>query len=145
MSHLTNKIGSQHLAMVAYNGGEKAIKYVEKNIDGSVTLDKWMDFMEQERQEKGVGTRNLWRNQTFEYIAKIDPAYWDLKTLARAEQMQSAELHQFNNGGVAVADASQPNPLTTAFDGKGVDQIATAQQTNEQIPLDIKQAPLTPT
>lgn len=124
MSHLTERTGSQQLAMVAYNGGEKAIAYVDKNMSNSedLTISDWMGFMHQERETKGVGASNLWRNQTYEYIAKIDSAYWDPELLARANQ--SSNQLAFNNGGVAEQDPQQPNPLP--FDGQGINVVAAA-------------------
>jgi|GEM_PF-3615445 len=102
MKHLTNKLGgSQELALVAYNGDFKAIDYADKNVAGDgVTIGQWMGFMEHERATKGVGRRGLWRNETYGYIKKICPQYWDKKTLAKAEAQQSELKKQFAKDGV---------------------------------------------
>lgn len=128
MGHLTERTGSQQLAMVAYNGGEKAINYVEKNMSSSddITISDWMNFMHEERETKGVGASNLWRNETYEYIAKIDSAYWKPELLARADANQSPNQLAFNNGGVVEQDSQQPTPLP--FDGKGVNVITAAAE-----------------
>ena len=133
MRHLTDKMGSQQLALVAYNGGGGAIEYADRNVSGDgVTIDQWMGFMHQERLEKGVGASHLWRNETFGYIKKIDPRFWEGDLLARAEQQvassQSAAMLAFNTGGKdeVAASTNTPNP-SAHFDGDGgVDQVALA-------------------
>lgn len=130
MSHLKERLGSQELALVAYNGGEKAINYVDRNTSGDgVTIAQWMDFMHQERVEKGVGSSNLWRNQTFGYVAKIDSDYWDADQVALARSQQSELSAQFAMGGVEENDPVQPDPLVTSFDGQGRDETATSDET----------------
>ena len=130
MGHLTEKLGSQELALVAYNGGEKAIDYVDRNTSGDgVSIAQWMGFMEQERAEKGIGASNLWRNQTFGYVAKIDSDYWDADQIALARSQQSELSAQFAMGGVEENDPAQPNPLVDAFDGKGRDETLTSDET----------------
>lgn len=130
MGHLTEKLGSQELALVAYNGGEKAIDYVDRNTSGDgVSIAQWMGFMEQERAEKGVGASNLWRNQTFGYVAKIDSDYWDADQIALARSQQSELSAQFAMGGVEENDPAQPNPLVDSFDGQGRDETLTSDET----------------
>ena len=130
MSHLTERTGSQQLALVAYNGGEKAIDYVEKNLSGNVSINEWMSFMDHERSTKGVGASNLWRNQTFDYVKKIDSTFWDPNLLAKAESKSTQLASTFVSAKASDqpldTDKTQPNPLP--FDGKGVDQVALAQQ-----------------
>lgn len=132
MSHLTERTGSQQLALVAYNGGEKAIDYVEKNLNGNVSINEWMSFMDHERSTKGIGASNLWRNQTFDYVKKIDSTFWDQNLLAKAEskstQLASTFVTAKTSDQPLDTDKAQPNPLTSSFDGQGIDQIALAQQ-----------------
>ena len=124
MKHLTEKLGSQELALVAYNGGEKAIDYVDRNTFGEgVTIGQWMEFMDQERATKGVGASHLWRNETFRYISKIDSNYWSEEKIALAQQQQTTLKSQFAQGGVETKDQKQPDPLVIAFDGEGRNQI----------------------
>ena len=51
-----------------------------------------MSYAAQQRAELGVGSRNLWRNQTYEYVAKIDSSFWDRNMIARAERQQGTAL-----------------------------------------------------
>ncbi|MCB1590953.1 MAG: lytic transglycosylase domain-containing protein [Alphaproteobacteria bacterium] len=93
MRHLTDRFGSQQLALVAYNGGEKAVEWVDKRTPGQgITIADWMSYAAQQRAELGVGSRNLWRNQTYEYVAKIDSSFWDRNMIARAERQQGTAL-----------------------------------------------------
>lgn len=101
-----------------------------------VTVEQWMDFMHQERIEKGIGASNLWRNQTFGYITKIDSRYWEPEKIALAQSQQSALAAQFAQGGVEVNDPAQPDPLVTSFDGEGRDQTLVADNTNSDTPSD---------
>ena len=127
MRHLTDRMGAQELALVAYNGGERAIDYADRNVTGDgVTIEQWMQFMHEERMEKGEGAAHLWRNETFGYIQKIDSTYWDRDLLARAEQNLPTDRQEaFNNGGVEQVASSAPNP--SAQFGQGVDQVALAE------------------
>ena len=137
MKHLTNRLGSQELALVAYNGGERAINYVDRNVSGDgVSLEQWMDFMHQERVEKGVGSSNLWRNQTFGYVTEIDSRYWEPEKIALAQSQQSALAVQFAQGGVEVNDPAQPDPLVASFDGDGRDETTPADGTDLGAPTD---------
>ena len=130
MGHLTERLGSQEIALVAYNGGERAIDYVDRNTSGDgVSIAQWMGFMEQERAEKGIGASNLWRNQTFGYVAKIDSDYWDAEQIALAQSQQSELSAQFAQGGVEENDPAQPNPLVASFDGQGRDETQTSDET----------------
>ena len=89
-----------------------------------------MEFMHQERLEKGVGARNLWRNQTYEYVALIDSKYWEPEQIALAQSQQSALAAQFAQGGVEINDPAQPDPLVASFDGEGRDETILADNTD---------------
>lgn len=121
MAQLTQKYESQHLAMVAYNGGGKAITFVEGKTGQDVNdLDDWMQFTHRDRQARGIGPDGSWRKETFEYITKIDSNYWDEKTLARAEAKQKSVLgQQFAKGGVAEipkpVQVESTAPITEKF------------------------------
>lgn len=97
MRDLTNKCGGdQRLALAGYNGGMGAVNYVAKNISGPVTSQNWMGFMQQQRELLGRGSSNLWRAQTFEYVLKIDSAYWDQSKLSRATTANKAFFAKHN-------------------------------------------------
>lgn len=139
MRHLTDRVGSQQLALVAYNGGEKAVEWVSSRTPGSkITVDDWMNFAGQQRAQLGVGSANLWRNQTFDYVTKIDSNYWSRDLIAKAErQGQTTTLAAagFPNG---VDQTTRPpsagrdglTPVYTATQGAGgTDQVALAART----------------
>jgi hypothetical protein len=72
MAHLTNKIGDQRLALVAYNGGGKAIDFVEKSLGkAEVTFNEWKNFMTTRRETLGVKDRGAWHNETLGYVEII--------------------------------------------------------------------------
>lgn len=129
MEHLTQKTGSQQLALVAYNGGEKAVEWVEKLTPGkAITIQDWMTFVNQERATKGVGSAGLWRNQTFDYVTKIDSNFWTQAQVNRAQnQGQSQLVSTFAQGGV---DQTQKPPVgltaahTLTLSTGGKDQTA---------------------
>lgn len=144
MADLSKRYGSQQLAMVAYNGGGKAITFAEEKTGQDVKdIGAWMQFTYDDRQARGVGPRNAWRNQTFEYITLIDSNYWDEKTLARAEAKQKSVLgQQFAKGGVVevpkpvqVADAA---PVTEKFAVSSSGINAPAAQNNDTRPAESK-------
>ena len=141
MAHLTNKVGNQHLAMVAYNGRLRALGFVKENIDPSeeLTIATWMDFMEKRNEDYETipelierDKTSAWHNETLNYIKRIDPTYWNENLLARA-QTQSPNQQLFNNGGVEVADASQPYPLTPQFNTDGVNEVISSAQIDKDM------------
>lgn len=72
MARLTNKLGDQRLALVAYNGGGGAIDFVESKLKkSSVTFDDWKDFMTTRREQLGVKDKSAWHNETLGYIEII--------------------------------------------------------------------------
>lgn len=93
MAHLTQEYGDQSLALVAYNGGGKAIDYADRNVAGDgVTVGQWMGFMQGQRESLGTSDPSKWRVQTFEYVQKIDSNYWDSATVERALALQEQAL-----------------------------------------------------
>lgn len=147
MAQLTQKYESQHLAMVAYNGGGKAITFVEGKTGQDVNdLDDWMQFTHRDRQARGIGPDGSWRKETFGYISKIDSNYWDEKTLARAEAKQKSVLgQQFAKGGVAEVpkpvQVAETAPVTEKFavSSSGINAAAAvAAQNNDTRPSESK-------
>lgn len=144
MRHLTDRVGSQQLALVAYNGGEKAVEWVSSRTPGSrITVEDWMNFAGQQRAQLGVGSANLWRNQTFDYVTKIDSNYWSRDLIAKAErQGQTTTLAAagFPNG--VDQTARTPNPTrdgltpvhTATVTRGGTDQVALAARTETPAP-----------
>lgn len=138
MRHLTDRVGSQQLALVAYNGGEGAVNWVANRMPGTqITVEDWMAYAGEQRARLGVGSANLWRNQTFDYVTKIDSSYWSRDMLARAErQGQSTTVLASNGFGTGVDQTGRPvNPtrdgLTAAYTrdvvtNGGTDQTALA-------------------
>ncbi len=84
----TQRYGDQRLAMVAYNGGDGAVDWVQGHRGPNIGIDEWMEYAEQERALKGVGDRSLWRNQTYEYIEKSHSDYWTPDQIAESQRLQ---------------------------------------------------------
>jgi len=139
MRHLTDRVGSQQLALVAYNGGEKAVEWVSSRTPGTqITVADWMNFAGQQRAQLGVGSANLWRNQTFDYVTKIDSNYWSRDLITRAErQGQSTTLAAAGFPGGVDQTTRPPNPSrdgltpvhTATLAAGGTDQVALAART----------------
>lgn len=115
MADMTRKHGSQSLALVAYNGGSGAVHFAERSLGKDVTVAEWMGFMQRERETKGTHDANgkkmgnLWRVQSFEYVQKIDSAYWSPQKYAMAAAKQDSILReQFAMGG---RDQTQKPPV----------------------------------
>lgn len=145
MRHLTDRVGSQQLALVAYNGGERAVEWVSSRSPGSqITVEDWMAYAGEQRARLGVGSANLWRNQTFDYVTKIDSNYWSRDLIARAERQQGPAQTALASAsfGTGVDQTTRPvNPtrdgLTTAYTrdvvtNGGTDQVALAARTDGQ-------------
>lgn len=116
MKDLTNKFGSQELALAAYNGGGGSVNYVQKSLGKKdITVGDWMGFMADQRARLGVGSSNLWRNQTFDYIAKISPAYWSdgQRTKAQAAMERAGLSSPGKDERVAQASPDQDNKPTS--------------------------------
>ena len=107
MSDLTKKFGgSQMLALAASNGGPGAVLSVQHALgEGEMTISKWMNYMAEQRKEHGVGNFKNWRNQTFDYIKSIAPAFWSLDTQHAAEKKMANLTGSFE----AVRNNSPPN------------------------------------
>lgn len=72
MGQLSRKYGDQRLALVAYNGGGKAIDFVaDKTGTKNVSFETWQSFMEDRRSQLGTANRGAWHNETLDYTKKI--------------------------------------------------------------------------
>lgn len=72
MGRLTAEYGDQRLALVAYNGGGKAIDFVEKSTGKkTVSFAEWHDFMTDRRERLGSSNRGAWHVETLDYTNKI--------------------------------------------------------------------------
>lgn len=81
MSGLTDKYGDQRMALIAYNGGGGAIKFVEKSLGkDSVSFTEWHQFMQDRHERLGNATPGAWHNETRNYIEKIALAGQDITT-----------------------------------------------------------------
>jgi hypothetical protein len=118
MSDLTEEYnGDQVLAMVAYNGGEKAIEFVEKELGKSeITGKEWLDFMDARYEEIGVTKRSAWHVETREYIADITGQNWDKDYRNWAYKLQGDDPIQYvertilGNPASAAINAAAPAP-----------------------------------
>ena len=72
MFEMTNRFKDQRLALVAYNGGERAIEFVEKRLGkGQITYADWHGFMENRRSTNPTNDPSAWQNETKNYIDVI--------------------------------------------------------------------------
>lgn len=72
MARLTRIYGDQTLATVAYNGGERAIEFVQRKTGNkSITGNDWLAFMQARRNRLGSANRSAWHVETLNYAKKI--------------------------------------------------------------------------
>ena len=72
MFEMTNKYKDQRLALVAYNGGERAIQFVEAKLGkGQITYPDWHGFMENRRSTNPTNDPSAWQNETKNYVDVI--------------------------------------------------------------------------
>jgi hypothetical protein len=72
MANLTSKYGDQRLALIAYNGGGKAIDFVESKLGkNTVTFSEWSSFMTDRREKLGETNRSAWHVETLDYVRII--------------------------------------------------------------------------
>ena len=93
IGEMTEEFGSQRLAMVAYNGGPRAVEWAAEELGKSVselTIDDWMGYTDYLNDKYGEGARNLWRNQTNEYIALSHSDYWDEAKVQQATRLMTS-------------------------------------------------------
>ena len=148
MADMTRKHGSQSLALVAYNGGSGAVHFAEKSLGRDVTVADWMGFMQRERETKGIVSadgkklNNLWRVHSFEYVQKIDSAYWSPEKYAKAAAKQDSILReQFAMGG---RDQTQKPPA--GLTATHTHTVSTGGRTKpSESPVTTAGAPPTPT
>jgi hypothetical protein len=75
MAGLTRQYGDQRLALVAYNGGGKAIDFVEKSLGrAEVSFEQWHQFMASRREQLGSAVRGAWHVETLGYVNNIAAA-----------------------------------------------------------------------
>ncbi len=91
MADLRREYGTQSKALIAYNGGPNAITY-GGSINPNASDSEWMRHIEGVRATHGTGNPNRWHTQTYDYVRKIDPRYWDgnLLTLAQSTDPRNA-------------------------------------------------------
>jgi len=78
---LTDKLGSQELAMIEYNGGPKATQTLTNVLGKDFTFDEAMAHWD---KRKGQGAPNLYHNETRTYAETVVSTQWDMKKLHRA-------------------------------------------------------------
>lgn len=118
MSDLTDDYnGDQVLAMVAYNGGPKAIEFVEKELgQREITSAEWIEFMKIRLAQFGTIDKSAWHVETLEYVLDITGKNWDTDYQSWALKLQGDEPMLYvedkisNNSALAAIDHSAPNP-----------------------------------
>lgn len=73
MRDLTQRYGDQKLALIAYNGGGRAIEFVERKLGvDNVTAGQWMDYMSDRQAALGTtGRESAWDVETLGYVQTI--------------------------------------------------------------------------
>lgn len=72
MSHLTQKYREQRLALVAYNGGGKAIDFVKERLGRQeISFEEWQSFMADRRSQLGNKKPSAWHVETLDYTRII--------------------------------------------------------------------------
>ncbi len=72
MGQLSRKYGDQRLAVVAYNGGGKAIESAAREVGKQhVTYEEWDAVMSERRARQGSASRGAWHNETRDYARTI--------------------------------------------------------------------------
>jgi len=114
---LTQKYKSQTLAMIAYNGGNGAVKWIADKLDKPVqelTTDEWMDYTGKLNEKLGLSkdTEDLWRHHTRDYIVRSHSDYWseEQKQLALATMDKLGLTKPKQEENVAEKPDTEPKP-----------------------------------
>ncbi|MCB1530850.1 MAG: transglycosylase SLT domain-containing protein [Alphaproteobacteria bacterium] len=105
MKDLTNRYGSQELAIVAYNGGGGAINLAKEGLgESNITIDQWNQFMAERRISSPSAKASAWQNETYTYVNKI--------LVPPSDSTENQDVAALNNegNGVKVAAAVSPPP-----------------------------------
>lgn len=91
MARLTDRYKDQRLALVAYNGGGKAIDFVESKLGkDQVTFNEWYKFMADRRETLGTANKSAWHVETLHYTEVI-AGKRDQTTVASAKPQKGPE------------------------------------------------------
>ena len=116
MGDLTNQFGDQGLALVAYNGGERAVTHLHNKFGQDISLGEWVTHMEGQRSKHGTDNPNKWRVQSFNYIHKIDPRFWSDEDKAESRKaMASLEVPSHSKTFNAVSHGIQHQSPTPSI------------------------------
>jgi len=89
----TKQFGDQVLALAAYNGGDRAVTWVQEELGKSkITGDEWIAFMEKQRRENPSKNRHAYQNETYKYVMDITNRGWDGPYLTWAQKMHHGDL-----------------------------------------------------
>lgn len=114
MRNLTNKYGSQEVALAAYNGGEGAVKNVMNKLGKTdITVNDLIDYWGERRARFGTAATHAWHVETYDYVTRIVG-----KTLAASNHSLSET--------VPTKQADANSTLSKTFDGSttGVSPVA---------------------
>lgn len=114
--------GDQVLAMVAYNGGPKAVEFVENALNKKeITSNEWIDFMSIRRAQFGKTDPSAWHVETLDYIKGITGKDMTRNEQNRAATLQGNDPLQFvqnmlsNNSALAAINRVAPMPTPLAL------------------------------
>ena len=84
MGNLTRKYGSQEMALIAYNGGNRAIDFVEDKMGKQdLSIQDWMSYMKQRRDLSPSQASGAWQNETYNYVRNVTGIKGDESELSR--------------------------------------------------------------
>jgi hypothetical protein len=111
MSDLTDDYdGDQILAMVAYNGGPKAVTSAANQLGKTdITGDEWIYAMKIRHAQFGDKDKSAWHVETLEYVQDITGKGWDKDYASWANKLQGDEPLLF------VEDKIRSNPAMAAI------------------------------
>ena len=105
--------GDQLLALAAYNGGDKAVTWVQKELGRTnITHKDWLAFMDKRRQTHPTKKTHAYQNETYAYIGDIGNIHWDDKYIAWAKKLHYGALpagSEFIAKAVPAAGDNQTN------------------------------------
>lgn len=118
MADLEAEYGPQ-LALVAYNGGPDAIKFVQEHAGQEIGMNDWMEFMTDRAIAKDNKAEHpgAWHNETREYAAHILTPYWSEEMIDRAWAKPENQMIALT-GNLTAVDA-----INAAFPMRGADNI----------------------
>ena len=118
--------GDQLLALAAYNGGDEAVRWVQRELGrNNITHQDWLAFMERKRETDPSSKPHAYQNETYSYIRDISNIGWDTKYMSWAQKLHFGALPQGSGfiaqavGGGQITDRRLPSERPPRLDNNG--------------------------